>query len=85
LPQLTWLCILNEINCLDMKAFNFLALVALAGLVASCTNSSRTKQRQEKIKVVNQGVQIDYLDEGKGDTTLLFVHGWCIKATYTLI
>jgi len=69
---------------LRCKAFNLLALVALAGLVACSTNSSPTQQRQEKIKVVNQGVQIDFLDEGKGDTTLLFVHGWCINKTYWL-
>jgi len=78
------LCILNEINCLDMKAFNLLASVTIMALIASCTNNSQPLQRPEKIKVVNQGVQIDCIDEGNGDTTLLFVHGWCINKTYWL-
>jgi len=67
-----------------MKAFNLLASITLLAVVASCTNSSPTQQRPEKIKVVSQGVQIDCLDEGKGDTTLLFVHSWCINKTYWL-
>jgi len=32
--------------------------------------------------VENQGVHIDYTDSGKGDTALVFVHGWCINKTY---
>jgi pimeloyl-ACP methyl ester carboxylesterase len=32
--------------------------------------------------VNNQGVPIAYTDTGKGDTTLLFVHGWCLNRTY---
>lgn len=38
----------------------------------------------KKLKVENHGVLIDYTDSGKGDTTLLFVHGWCINKTYWL-
>lgn len=32
--------------------------------------------------VNNQGVDIAYTDTGKGDTTLLFVHGWCLNKGY---
>jgi len=32
--------------------------------------------------VNNQGVNISYTDTGKGDTTLLFVHGWCLNKSY---
>lgn len=32
--------------------------------------------------VKNQGVKIDYTDTHIGDTTLLFVHGWCLNKTY---
>jgi pimeloyl-ACP methyl ester carboxylesterase len=32
--------------------------------------------------VTNEGVAIAYTDCGSGDTTLLFVHGWCIDQTY---
>ncbi|WP_143305542.1 alpha/beta fold hydrolase [Chitinophaga vietnamensis] len=33
-------------------------------------------------KINDQGVDIAYNDSGLGDTTLLFVHGWCINKTY---
>jgi pimeloyl-ACP methyl ester carboxylesterase len=32
--------------------------------------------------IADQGVNIAYTDTGKGDTTLLFVHGWAINKTY---
>jgi pimeloyl-ACP methyl ester carboxylesterase len=32
--------------------------------------------------LASNGVRIDYTDTGTGDTTLLFVHGWCINKTY---
>jgi pimeloyl-ACP methyl ester carboxylesterase len=32
--------------------------------------------------LVSNNVRIDYTDTGTGDTTLLFVHGWCINKTY---
>lgn len=30
----------------------------------------------------DQQVEINYFQQGQGDTTLLFLHGWCIDATY---
>lgn len=32
--------------------------------------------------IKNNGVNIAYIDTHKGDTTLLFVHGWCINKGY---
>ncbi len=32
--------------------------------------------------VSDNGVHIDYTDTGKGDTTLFFVHGWCLDKSY---
>lgn len=47
------------------------------------TNTWSFSQRtEEKPKIENQGVNIDFIDSGIGDTTLLFVHGWCINKTY---
>lgn len=36
----------------------------------------------QQIILRNQQVEINYYQQGKGDTTLLFLHGWCIDATY---
>src|SRR5580698_511349 len=49
-------------------------LIAGLLLALSCNNGPKT--------VEDQGVQIAYTDSGKGDTTLLFVHGWGLNRTY---
>lgn len=65
-----------------MKIFNILLSGFLFALCVSCTNPLATNRKSDKVKIVNQGVQIDYTDTGRGDTTLFFVHGWCINKTY---
>ncbi len=40
------------------------------------------KDSAENFKVENKGVNIAYNDTKKGDTTLVFVHGWGINKTY---
>ena len=39
-------------------------------------------QAKNTSKIENHGVLIDYTDSEKGDTTLLFVHGWCLNKSY---
>jgi pimeloyl-ACP methyl ester carboxylesterase len=34
------------------------------------------------VQISNGGTAIAYTDTGKGDTTLLFIHGWCINKEY---
>lgn len=48
--------------------------IALLLLFANCTSKS--------IDIENDGVKIAYTDNGAGNTTLLFVHGWCIDKSY---
>ncbi|TAE55215.1 MAG: alpha/beta hydrolase [Bacteroidetes bacterium] len=36
----------------------------------------------EPVRILSQGTEIHYSSCGTGDTTLLFVHGWCIDGTY---
>lgn len=58
-----------------MKKFFYLGL--LAGFITSCTT------HQPKAVIVNrEGNNISYTTCGDGDTTLLFLHGWCINKTY---
>jgi len=61
-----------------------LAGIVLSGVIVSCTNSSQSSATNTgaKIAVHNDGVNIAYTDTGKNDTTLLFVHGWCINKSY---
>jgi len=50
----------------------------------SCNNSGTNSKTtlNEKIKVDNQGVNIDYYDSKTGDAILLFIHGWGSDQTY---
>lgn len=60
------------------KAFQNLLLLALVICGSSC---SQSVDKQKQI-IKDRGVNIDYTDTGHGDTTLLFVHGWCLNKTY---
>lgn len=48
--------------------------IALLIIFANCTSKN--------IDIENDGVKIAYTDNGDGDVTLLFVHGWCIDKSY---
>ncbi len=43
---------------------------------------TKSEMTAKKIKIRNSEVEINYYQQGKGDTTLLFLHGWCIDGTY---
>lgn len=64
-------------------ALRFLIGVLLT-LQYSCNNDNTNSKTvsTEKIKIENQGVNIDYDDSKIGDTTILFIHGWGIDKTY---
>ena len=64
-------------------------IVAIA--ITSCGDNKQNTQTQKakmenpvpkEIKVVNNGLAINYKTYGKGKYTLLFVHGWCINQSY---
>jgi pimeloyl-ACP methyl ester carboxylesterase len=63
-----------------MKYTTILGLSIILHSILCLTNAHRLKAG--KIKVEKQGVYISYADEGNGDTTLLFVHGWCLNKSY---
>lgn len=62
----------------------FPVLIGFCYLVLfSCTNSNpNTDTSADKPAIENQGVHIEYTDSKKGDTTLLFIHGWAIDQSY---
>jgi pimeloyl-ACP methyl ester carboxylesterase len=59
-------------------------LLSAGILLFSCNNVNTDSKlpSSDKIAIDNHGVKIDYTDTGRGDTTLVFVHGWCINKTY---
>lgn len=48
----------------------------------SCSQKQAKQSASQQKKISDQGVNIAYTDGGTGDTTLLFVHGWCINKSY---
>jgi len=63
-----------------MKAILLIIVASLLGSVskAQTQNSMTAKQ----ITIREKKVRINYFQQGQGDTTLLFLHGWCIDGTY---
>jgi len=61
------------------------ALIALICSLFSCGNNpkaTRAGNSNPLIRTWNGRVEISYTDNGKGDTTLFFVHGWGINKSY---
>ncbi|WP_158561196.1 alpha/beta fold hydrolase [Emticicia sp. C21] len=73
------------------RLIKLLVVIALI-LPIACTSPNNTystidssaipKDTAENFKVANKGVNIAYDDSKKGDTTLVFIHGWGINRTY---
>lgn len=58
-------------------------LTAVAILTINYGNAqTKLEMTEKKIKIRNNQVEINYYQQGKGNTTLLFLHGWCIDKTY---
>ena len=56
---------------------------ALFFLVMSHVSAQKPTQMEEnKVTLTDRQVEMNYLQQGKGDTTLLFLHGWCINSSY---
>jgi pimeloyl-ACP methyl ester carboxylesterase len=67
-----------------MKLFQHLFVFILCSAAFACTNPKQKHSNfsKDKANIVSNNVHIDYTDTGSGDTTLLFVHGWCINKSY---
>lgn len=58
-------------------------LTAIAAMTISCGNAQKKiTMAENSIKIRNNQVEINYYLHGEGDTTLLFLHGWCIDKAY---
>jgi pimeloyl-ACP methyl ester carboxylesterase len=64
-----------------MKPLILYAFCILIVAQFSC-KQGRSGTKPVNVKINDQGVNIAYTDNGKGDTTLLFVHGWAINKGY---
>lgn len=63
-----------------MKKYFCLIFLPLL-LLVSCKTKEKAKDKAPVV-IISDGVPIAYTDAGKSDTTLLFIHGWCINKEY---
>jgi pimeloyl-ACP methyl ester carboxylesterase len=58
-------------------------LIVIASLLSNVSKAQTQKRMKAKqITSRDKKVEINYFQLGQGDTTLLFLHGWCINGTY---
>jgi pimeloyl-ACP methyl ester carboxylesterase len=67
-------------NKMNKKAILFILIATLLSNVSKAQTQKRMTAKQ--ITIRDKQVEINYFQQGQGDTTLLFLHGWCIDATY---
>ncbi|MEO7215393.1 alpha/beta hydrolase [Mucilaginibacter sp.] len=68
-----------------MKNLSLLSLFAACTFLFACGDPQRENKHNNanvRAHIKNNNISIAYTDTGKGDTTLLFVHGWCINKSY---
>lgn len=62
---------------------SFFLIIALTCLLNTNSKAQNQNVMNEKQMELRDGsVMINYLIEGQGETTLLFLHGWCINSSY---
>lgn len=65
---------------MNMKA---ILLIVIASLLLNVSVAQTQKRMTAKqITIREKKVEINYYQQGKGDTTVLFIHGWCIDGAY---
>ena len=58
-------------------------LIVFASLIVSvCKAQTQERMTARQITIRDKQVEINYFQQGQGDTTVLFIHGWCIDGTY---
>jgi pimeloyl-ACP methyl ester carboxylesterase len=65
---------------MNKKAVLLIVIVSLSGSVSKAQTQERMTAKQ--ITIREKKVEINYYQQGQGDTTLLFLHGWCNDGMY---
>lgn len=74
------LSLLKNQTKMNKKAILLIVIASLSVSVGKAqTHESMTAKQ---ITIRDKQVEINYFQQGQGDTTLLFLHGWCIDGTY---
>lgn len=65
---------------MNKKAILLIVIASLSGSVSKAQTPEIMKAKQ--ITIRDSQVEINYFQQGQGDTTILFLHGWCIDGMY---
>lgn len=65
---------------MNKKAILLIVIASLSGSV--CKAQTQEKMTAKQITIRDNQVEINYFQQGQGDTTVMFLHGWCIDGTY---
>jgi pimeloyl-ACP methyl ester carboxylesterase len=58
-------------------------LIVIASLLSNVSKAQiQERMTAKQITIRDKQVEINYFQRGHGDTTLLFLHGWCIDGMY---
>ena len=57
-----------------------MVIASLSGSV--CEAQTPKRMTADQVTIRDKQVEINYFQQGQGDTTLLFLHGWCIDGMY---
>jgi pimeloyl-ACP methyl ester carboxylesterase len=77
------MCLLSLLQIRTKMNKKAVLLIVLASLVSNVSKAQNQKRMTTKqITIREKKVEINYFQEGQGDTTLLFLHGWCIDGMY---
>lgn len=57
-------------------------LIVIATLSVCTVAQTQEWLKAKQISIRDKQVEINYYQQGQGDTTLLFIHGWCIDGIY---
>lgn len=80
MPFITILKAISHNTCMKKHTAYFVVLLASWMLACRMRNVEQKESNVQPIQ--NNGVLIDYTDSKRGDTTLMFIHGWGINKTY---
>jgi pimeloyl-ACP methyl ester carboxylesterase len=77
------MCIISLLQIKTKMDKKTILLIVIASLIVSVSKSQTQESITAKQATIrDKQVEINYLQQGQGDTTLLFLHGWCIDGTY---
>jgi pimeloyl-ACP methyl ester carboxylesterase len=77
------MCLLSLLQIQKKMNKKAILLIVMASLSVSVSKAQTQERMIEKqITIRDKQVEINYYQQGQGDSTLLFIHGWCIDGTY---